>query len=142
MPTLLVNSERCTRCGRCSVVCPMGIITPANKDTLPFVKDEAAGRCMRCGHCEAFCPTEALILNIRPDEKTPLPIGAGDLSPDDLGLYLKKRRSIRQFAKDPVPREKILALLDVARYAASGANGQPVQLAAPNGYRSLSLGPT
>jgi nitroreductase/NAD-dependent dihydropyrimidine dehydrogenase PreA subunit len=127
MSTLLVNAERCTRCGRCSIVCPMGIITPASKDSLPLVKDEAAGRCIRCGHCEAFCPEKALTLNIRPDEKTPLPTRAGTLYPDDLALYLKKRRSIRQFTKDPVPHETILSLLDVARYAASGGNGQPVQ---------------
>lgn len=127
MPTLLVNPERCTRCGRCSIVCPMAIVAPATPDSLPLVKDEVAHRCIRCGHCEAFCPTQALLLNVRPDEKTPLPAGAGTLAPDDLALYLKKRRTIRNFANSPVPRETILALLDVARYAASGSNGQPVQ---------------
>ena len=44
-----------------------------------------------------------------------------------MGFYLKKRRSVRHFTKDPVPKEKILEILDIARYAASGGNGQPVQ---------------
>jgi len=127
MPTLLVNPELCTRCGRCSVVCPMSIVTSATPDSLPLVKDEVAHRCIQCGHCEAFCPTEALRLNVRPDEKTPLPIGAGTLSPDNLVPYLKKRRTMRRFTQSPVPKETILAILDVARYAASGSNGQPVQ---------------
>lgn len=37
----------------------------------------------------------------------------------------KKRRSIRQFRADPVPDEYIGKILDAARWAMSGANGQP-----------------
>lgn len=57
----------------------------------------------------------------------PLPEDVGEISPETIALYLKKRRSIRHFTGDPLPREKILAILDIARYAASGGNGQPVQ---------------
>ncbi len=83
--------------------------------------------CLQCGHCEAFCPTGALALNLRPEERTPLPEGAGEISPETIAFYLKKRRSIRHFTADPLPRDKILAILDIARYAASGGNSQPVQ---------------
>ena len=127
MSTLLVNPELCTRCGRCAVVCPMSIISPAKDDILPGVKDEVAHRCIRCGHCEAFCPAQALVLNFRPEEKTPLSDGAGVLSPAELAPYLKKRRTIRRFTKSPVEKSILLEILDVARYAASGSNGQPVQ---------------
>jgi nitroreductase len=44
-----------------------------------------------------------------------------------MGFYLKKRRSVRHYTKDPVPKETILELLDTARYAASAGNGQPVE---------------
>ncbi|MEI7432865.1 MAG: nitroreductase family protein [Methanomicrobiales archaeon] len=127
MTTILVDKDLCTRCGICSKVCPMGIVTPADENTLPVVTDAVAGMCIQCGHCEVSCPTEALILNVRPDEKVPLPAGAGTISPENMAFYLKKRRSVREFTPDPVPREKILELLDIARYAASGSNGQPVQ---------------
>lgn len=56
----------------------------------------------------------------------PLPENAGEISPESIAFYLKKRRSIRHFNGDPIPREKILAILDIARYAASGGNSQPV----------------
>lgn len=140
MTTLLVNPERCTRCGRCSAVCPMGIIAPAGPDTLPHVTDAAASRCMRCGHCEAFCPEQALTLNFRPDDKTPLPPDARPLPAADLIRHLKMRRSIRRFQPDPVPRDTILELLDAVRYAASGTNGQPVQwlvLSDPDRIRNI-----
>jgi len=44
-----------------------------------------------------------------------------------MGYYLRKRRSVRHYTKDPVPKKKILELLDIARYAASAGNGQPVE---------------
>ena len=127
MTTILVDQDLCTRCGICSVVCPMAIIDPADENTLPEVKDVKAGMCIQCGHCEISCPSQALLLNVRPDDKVVMPAGAGTISSELLAFYLKKRRSVRHYTKDPVPKEKILEILDSARYAASGGNEQPVQ---------------
>ena len=127
MATIIVDKDLCTRCKICSAVCPMAIVSPADENTLPVVQDKVAGMCIMCGHCEVSCPSQALLLNVRPDERQLLPDGAGFVSPDDLELYLKKRRSVRHFTKDPVPKEKIERMLDIARYAASGGNSQPVQ---------------
>src|SRR5208337_32119 len=127
MTTILVDQYLCTRCGICSVVCPASIVDPADENTLPRVQDTKAGMCIQCGHCEVSCPSQALLLNIRPDEKMVLPGSAGMISAEDMAFYLKKRRSVRHFTKDPVPKETILGILDIVRYAASGGNGQPVQ---------------
>jgi nitroreductase len=105
----------------------MSIVEPADENTLPKVMDAKAGMCIQCGHCESYCPSQALLLNVRPDEKVLLRPGAGSLSGDDLEVYLKMRRSVRHYTKDPVPKETITRILDIARYAASGSNGQPVQ---------------
>jgi hypothetical protein len=75
----------------------------------------------------AYCPSQALLLNQRPDERMPLPEGAGTVSPETITFYLKKRWSVQHFTSDPVPRDKILEILDIASYAASGSNGQRVQ---------------
>jgi nitroreductase/NAD-dependent dihydropyrimidine dehydrogenase PreA subunit len=126
MTTILVDQDLCTRCGICSAVC-LGVIDPADENTLPRIPDEKAGMCIQCGHCEVFCPSQALLLNDLQDEKALLPAGAGTIAPDEMGYYLRKRRSVRRFTKDPVAKEKILKLLDIARYAASAGNGQPVE---------------
>ena len=127
MTMILVDQDLCTRCGICSTVCAMKVIDPADENTLPRVNKERAALCIRCGHCEAYCPSQALTFNDRPEEREPLPAGAGTIAPGEMGWYLKKRRSVRHFTRDPVPKEKILEVLDAARYAATGGNGQPVE---------------
>jgi len=127
MPAILVDQDLCTRCGICSAVCAMGVIDSADENTLPRVNKARAISCIHCGHCEAHCPTQALLFNERPDEKVRLPASTGDIIAGDLGYYLRKRRSVRHFTRDPVSKEKILELLDIARYAPSGGNGQPVE---------------
>ena len=61
----------------------------------------------------AYCPSQALLLNLRPDERMPLPEGAGTVSRETITFYLKKRRSVWHFTSDPVPRDKILEWLVV-----------------------------
>jgi len=127
MPTIIVDEDLCTRCGICSVVCPTSIVDPADENTLPVVQDKKAGMCIACGQCEVTCPTQALILNIRPDEKEEIPATVGEIPAVNLEYYMKTRRSVRHFTDMPVRKEEILQVLDIARYAPSGGNRQPVQ---------------
>ncbi|UUX91381.1 nitroreductase family protein [Methanoplanus endosymbiosus] len=127
MDTIIVDENLCTKCGTCSEACPLGIINPAGEETFPNVREENSGKCIRCGHCEAFCPKGALILNFRPEEKEILPEGAGEIPEKEIGFYLKKRRSARMYKAKSVPRGKIEELLEVASYAPSAENGQPVE---------------
>jgi nitroreductase len=105
----------------------MGLIDPADENTLPNVPEAKANICIRCGHCEVYCPSQALLLNERPDERMALPTSAGTITPEEMVYFLRKRRSVRRYTKDLVPKEKILEVLDIARYAATGGNGQPVE---------------
>jgi nitroreductase/Pyruvate/2-oxoacid:ferredoxin oxidoreductase delta subunit len=127
MTNIIVDQDRCIQCGICATVCITGIIDAVDETNFPQVQETNALRCMNCGHCEVFCPSQALLLDFRPEEKIPLLAGAGFISPEDIALYFKKRRSVRHYTRDPVPKETILEILDIARYAASGGNGQPVQ---------------
>jgi ferredoxin len=62
----------------------MAIVSPADENTLPVVKEAVAGMCIQCGHCEVLCPSQALLLNVRPDEKTSLLPGTGTISAEDM----------------------------------------------------------
>jgi nitroreductase/ferredoxin len=125
MTSIYVDRDLCTRCGICSIVCPMGIIKTGDDANLPVVPRQAEPFCIRCGHCRVSCPEKALSIRFLPDDEQPVPAGFPP-GPELIGYYLKNRRSIRHYTKKPVPRGTIEDLLDIARYAPSGGNQQPV----------------
>lgn len=115
-----VDQDKCTQCGYCVNVC---------RGTLGMGADgpEVIGDfCTACGHCVAVCPNNALDHRLAPlskqipIEKTPV------LDADAAACFLRSRRSIRNFQKRCVPREKIRELLDVARFAHTACNSQGV----------------
>jgi len=116
-----IDEGLCIKCDACIRCCPGGLIT---KDIFPVPTNDSWEFCIDCGHCVAICPTEALQQRA---------MGPGDCSPIDIQLiptweearqFLVTKRSIRGYVNKPVEKEKILQLLDVARYAANGGNRQ------------------
>ena len=124
---LKVDSEKCNKCGMCAAECALCIIQIVEKETLPSWTDGAEALCINCGHCVAVCPTGALELTTMPLDKC-VPINK-DLrtSPDQIEQFMKSRRSIRACKDKPVEHEKLAKLIDIARYAPSGHNQQPVK---------------
>ena len=49
-----VKAEKCTKCGRCAALCPVGNIT--YKNGLP----EFGVKCQYCMRCVSYCPTGAI----------------------------------------------------------------------------------
>lgn len=48
----LTDMEKCTQCGLCAEICPMGAIDPQDVSQVP-------GICVKCGACEKKCPAQA-----------------------------------------------------------------------------------
>ena len=48
----LTDMEKCTQCGFCAEICPMGAIDPQDVSSVP-------GICIKCGACTKKCPAEA-----------------------------------------------------------------------------------
>lgn len=129
MPFLTVDRERCAKDGVCVDVCPVGALRRDQRDGSPVAVDGAQEICISCGHCVSVCPRKALALESVPLEQcVDLPAG-WNLSPDQVEMLLKGRRSIRSYKPEPVGRQVIEKLVETARYAPSGVNAQPVRWA-------------
>jgi len=111
----------------CVEECPGYLIRFFEQDTPPSWVRGAESGCIDCGHCVTVCPTDALELSSIPLARC-IPV-AKELLPDSkqIEYFLKSRRSIRAYKDKPVEREKLMKLMDIARYAPSSHNGQPVQ---------------
>ncbi len=52
------DPERCTRCGLCEKLCPVGAIERTGEDAPAF-----ADECVLCMRCFSYCPAEAILLS-------------------------------------------------------------------------------
>jgi nitroreductase/NAD-dependent dihydropyrimidine dehydrogenase PreA subunit len=125
MSFIRIDTQKCKRDGFCAAVCP-GKLIEIEGDRFPAPIPEAEQFCIRCGHCLAVCPRGALSLEGM-EVKECLPIRKErTITPDQGEQFLKARRSIRTFKDKPVPRPLLAKAIDIARYAPSGGNTQPV----------------
>lgn len=123
MPTITIDTVRCTSCGTCIAVCPLRVLH-FDADNMPVYIPGGDDRCIICGHCEAVCPSEALDLadqRLQPDHYSD---GGFPVAKELLATQVRMRRSIRQFNEQPVPRSSIEELLEVVRFAPTGTNSQ------------------
>lgn len=127
MSLFTIDEDKCNFCGMCVDECSPRVIVQDGPQSPPHMIDIGEEACLRCGHCVAVCPYGAVSIDImapeqcEPLKRVRLP-NAGQVE-----LLLKSRRSIRAYRDQPVPREKLEKLIDMARYAPSGHNSQPVQ---------------
>jgi len=127
MSLFTVDMEKCSKCGRCAAECPIKIISFSKEDPEPKAVEALVPFCINCGHCVAVCPDAALThQNLSPDQCLAVD---EELLLDEKQTehFIRSRRSIRTYKKDPVEKEKIEKLLDISHYAPSGHNMQPVQ---------------
>lgn len=126
MSLFTVDMEKCSKCGRCAAECPIKIISFSKEDPEPKAIEALAPFCINCGHCVAVCPDAALThQKLSPDQCLPVDEKL-QLDETQTEHFIRSRRSIRTYKKDPVEKEKIEKLIDVSHYAPSGHNMQPV----------------
>jgi len=123
----VVDEEKCVRDGICVETCPRWLIALENHATVPVPTEDAEELCINCGHCVAVCPTGAISLSTMKPEECPPIKKEWLLSPEQAEHFLRSRRSIRTYTDKAVDREVLSKLIQLACYAPSSHNSQPVQ---------------
>ena len=118
-----VNPHTCNQDGICAAVCPVGIIA-FTKGSVPVPVSGAEEICIGCGHCVAVCPTGSLSHRDMAVEACQPVRPALRLTAEQSEHFLRARRSIRVYREQPVAREELARLIEIARYAPSGHNTQ------------------
>lgn len=121
MPDITINQDTCTRCGACVAVCRAARVFELRERAAEAVRPHD---CWLCGHCVAVCPVDAVRHAEFPLDECPLM--ESPPSYDQLVTALRERRSLRVFRDEPVPRETVRQLVDVARWVPSASNKQSV----------------
>ncbi|AIQ11299.1 nitroreductase family protein [Paenibacillus durus] len=122
MNLITVDQAKCAKCGICINECPEQALKLGDNGP----EEVYPQNCIACGHCVAVCPREAI-----DNKKTPLADQTSSrnlpkLSPEEAENFLRSRRSIRSYRNAPVPREKLIQLVNIAHYAPTGSNLQGV----------------
>jgi nitroreductase/NAD-dependent dihydropyrimidine dehydrogenase PreA subunit len=127
MSLLIVDESKCKQDGFCVRDCPRAIIRLKDKQSYPQLVPGSEPSCLICGHCVAVCPHGALSHKMVPIEDCP-PIQK-ELIIDEAQVvqFLRSRRSVRAFKDQPVEKEKIQKLIEIARYAPTASNTQLVE---------------
>ncbi len=116
-----IDTEKCIGCGQCVKDC----LNRALK--IEEGKAVVTKPCFLCGHCIAICPAEAVSMDdYDMADVIPFDQETCAIEPDRLLRFMKLRRSIRQFQKKPVEKEKLDLLLEAGRFAPTGSNAQNV----------------
>lgn len=110
-------------------------ILVADQDAFPSLPEASLEQCNACGHCSAVCPADALISpkcgGLRAE---PFP-GAPDIDFDTAKKFILSCRSMRRYKQEPVTKEEILAILDVARRSPTASNAQGIRWAVLSGRK-------
>lgn len=127
MPVITVDKTKCNKDRLCVMECPMQIIMMKKDAEGPESAPYADAICINCGHCVAVCPTGALSLGTMKADECEKTDANWNPGADVIENYLKARRSIRRFKKDPVEKEKLERLMKITSFAPSGHNSRPVE---------------
>ena len=127
MDVFAVDQEKCTRCGACVDECPTRIIEVRTPRSVPTLVQGGENSCIDCGHCVAVCPEAALSHRLMAVTDCPPMRQDWAPAPELIEHYMRARRSIRAYEERPVDRGVLAKLIDIARFAPTGSNRQPVR---------------
>ncbi len=58
----VIDAGKCSRCGLCAAICPLGVFEQTERKTVPAVR--YGEECWHCNACRLDCPSGAITLRI------------------------------------------------------------------------------
>lgn len=119
--TISIDTERCTGCGKCILVCKDFNFRLEN-DKAKISNTPVFG-CIGCGHCMAICPADAIEITGREISKADLfglPSKKASADYEQLVALFRRRRSVREFQEQEIPPEIVEKILGAASTAPMG----------------------
>ena len=139
MDLFIIDRQKCNLCGLCVADCPGFVVAMSGPDGFPSLAQGGEERCIKCGHCVAVCPNGAFNHHLMSAEQC-IEINRALLpSPRSVEHFLKSRRSIRTYKDEVLDRNTLGKLMDIASYAPSGHNVQPVSWIVVSGRDKLKV---
>jgi len=133
---VIINAEKCTKCGICSQICPGEYLIQVNSK-ITANSDSMLG-CIQCGHCMMACPNKAIEIKGESISEEHL-VEFADKKADYDSLYslLIQRRSTRKFKQEPVIQEDIDKIITAAATGAIGITPHEVKIIVINGTEKV-----
>ncbi len=119
--TITIDTERCTGCGKCILVCKDFNFRLENDKAC--ISNTPVFGCIGCGHCMAICPADAIEITGREISKADLfglPSIKETANFEQLIALFRRRRSVREFQEQEISPEIIEKILGAASTAPMG----------------------
>ncbi len=114
VPSVSIRSDLCKRDGLCVKLCPVRAFTSGDGEPPTVARLE---ECCLCGQCVAGCPSGAIVHSVFTPDRMQRITTREPASPDMVEALLAQRRSIRNYRKDPPPRELLEQVISAAGFA-------------------------
>ena len=114
--------DKCNHCLMCVRECTSGVFREV--DGKCMVVDPPA--CNLCSHCAAICPRNAIV-HSGLDQTQVKAARAKLIDPEAYAEIARTRRSVRAYKDEPVSREVLERILDLAKYSPTASNTQNVE---------------
>jgi nitroreductase/NAD-dependent dihydropyrimidine dehydrogenase PreA subunit len=119
VPTISFDPKKCIECGACARDCINAVIVLDGGKPLA----KRPEHCNLCSHCAAVCPSGAVIHSgLGPARE----LNRKLIDPAAYRETVLARRSVRHYKPEPVPKEDLDDILDLARHSPTASNTMDV----------------